>query len=85
MDASVKTLSTMMKGHPGYQSCTRHVCKSEWAYEVAFLFADIDSFKAWKECKLRDDVHSTYLEAIADAGLKEEDIYGGARVHDVFP
>ena len=58
MDDSVKALNSMMKGHPGYQNATRHVCKSEWAYEVAFTFSDIDSFKAWKTCALRDEVRA---------------------------
>jgi hypothetical protein len=84
LDEHVKKLHTMMKGHEGYQHCVRHVCKSEWAYELAFVFENIDSFKAWKECELRDSVHSVYLDALKETGIKEEDVYGGVRVHDVI-
>ena len=84
MDESVKKLNVMMKAHPGYQNCVRHVCKSEWAYEVSFVFENIDSFKSWKECELRDSVHSAYLEGLSKADIKEENVYGGVRVHDVI-
>ena len=82
MDGYVKKLSSTMSGHPGYDSCTRYVCKSEWAYEMSFIFKTPESFGAWKESALRDEVHATYLAALDDCGLKEEDIYAGARVHD---
>jgi antibiotic biosynthesis monooxygenase (ABM) superfamily enzyme len=81
-DAHVSKIAGMMKAHPGYLRANRYVCKSEWAYELSFIFNDIDSFKAWKECALRDDVHSTYLDALEDIGIKEENVYGGARVYD---
>eukprot|EP01063_Lacrimia_lanifica_P015199 TRINITY_DN22013_c0_g1_i1.p1 TRINITY_DN22013_c0_g1~~TRINITY_DN22013_c0_g1_i1.p1 ORF type:complete len:128 (+),score=65.45 TRINITY_DN22013_c0_g1_i1:49-432(+) len=82
MDAHMKKVHEMMKPHPGYVRSTRYVCKSEWAYELSFIFEDLDSFKAWKECALRDEVHAAYLKGLEDAGIKEEDVYGGARVHD---
>ena len=82
MDGHVATLNSLMKGHPGYHRATRYVCKSEWAYELSFIFNDIDSFKAWQDAPLRNEVHSKYLAALEDIGLKEDAIYGGARVHD---
>jgi hypothetical protein len=27
-------------------------------------------------------VHSTYLDALENCGIKEGEVYGGARVHD---
>ena len=27
-------------------------------------------------------VHDIYLKALADVGIEEKDVYGGARVHD---
>jgi antibiotic biosynthesis monooxygenase (ABM) superfamily enzyme len=72
----------MMKAHPGYVRANRYVCKSEWAYEVSFIFKDLDSFKSWKTCSVRDEVHSNYLEALKEVGIEEEKVYGGARVYD---
>lgn len=54
------------------------------ADELSFVFGSGESFGAWKECALRDEVHAEYLSALADCGIKEEDVYGGARVHDVL-
>ena len=65
-------------------SATRTVCKSEWAYELAFVWDSKDTFGGWKESELRDEVHAEYLAALADCGIKEEDVYGGARVSDVW-
>ncbi|GMI26247.1 hypothetical protein TeGR_g5502 [Tetraparma gracilis] len=84
LDTHVKKLNDMMKKHPGFGSTTRYVCKSEWAYELSFVFGSGESFGAWKECALRNEVHAEYLSALADCGIKEEDVYGGARVHDVL-
>jgi antibiotic biosynthesis monooxygenase (ABM) superfamily enzyme len=82
IDAAMKKLGTMMKAHPGYSHATRYVCKTEWAYEMSYIFKDLDSFKAWKTSKVRDQVHTAYLAALKDAGIKEESVYSGARVHD---
>lgn len=82
MDAAFAKMNTMMKAHPGYQRANRYVCKAEWAYEVSFIFGDLDSFKAWKTCAVRDEVHSDYLAALKDAGIAEDKVYAGARVYD---
>jgi len=82
LDAHFKQVGNMMKAHPGYLRANRYVCKTEWAYEISFLFKDIDSFKAWKTSKVRDEVHASYLAAIKAIGFKESEIYAGARVYD---
>jgi hypothetical protein len=60
------------------------VCKSEWAYELSFVFGDAASFGAWKESPTRAKVHAFYEEAIKEVGISEADVYGGARVHDTW-
>jgi antibiotic biosynthesis monooxygenase (ABM) superfamily enzyme len=82
MDSAFSSMNTMMKAHPGYQRANRYVCKTEWAYEVSFIFGDLDSFKAWQSSAVREEVHSNYLNALKDAGIPEDKVYGGARVYD---
>ena len=82
LDAKMKDMVELMREHKGFESATRYVCKTEWAYELSFIFATPDSFGAWKTSATRDKVHSFYLDALKDCGIKEDDVYGGARVHD---
>ena len=82
MDVHMKNLTEMMRAHEGFTGSTRYVCKGEWAYEMSFVFADGGSFGAWKESETRDKVHAEYLKALEDCGIKEDDVYAGARVHD---
>jgi antibiotic biosynthesis monooxygenase (ABM) superfamily enzyme len=82
MDAHFNKMNTMMKAHPGYERANRYVCKTEWAYEVSFIFGDLDSFKAWKTSEVRDEVHSNYLAALKEVGIPEDKVYGGVRVYD---
>ena len=84
MDEHMRRVSGMMNDHDGFQHAIRHVCKTEWAYELSFVFKDLESFKAWKESDLRENVHSTYLDALKDVGIEEDAVYGGARVHDIL-
>lgn len=65
-----------------FESATRYVCKSEWAYELSFIFGDKDSFDAWGTSTTRDKVHTFYLEALDECGIAEDTVDGGARVHD---
>ena len=58
------------------------VCKTEWAYEIQFVFRDVESFKAWPESAARKKVHAFYLDALKDCGLEEDAVKGGARVYD---
>jgi hypothetical protein len=83
LDERMKTMSTMMEAHDGFSHATRYVCKAEWAYELSFVFDGPDSFGAWQEgSELKESVHAYYLEALDECGIDEEDVYGGARVHD---
>ena len=82
LDERMKEMTTMMKEHEGFESATRYVCKSEWAYELSFIFANPESFNSWKTSKTRDKVHAYYLESLKQCGIEESNVYGGARVHD---
>jgi hypothetical protein len=82
LDTHFQKLNTMMKAHPGYQRANRYVCKTEWAYEISFIFNDLASFEAWKTSGVRDEVHSSYLAALKEVGIPEDKVYGGARVYD---
>jgi antibiotic biosynthesis monooxygenase (ABM) superfamily enzyme len=82
LDGKMKEMTALMRKHEGFESATRYVCKSEWAYELSFIFDGGESFGAWKTSSTRDEVHEFYVTALADCGIKEEDVYAGARVHD---
>ena len=82
LDERMKEMTNMMQEHDGFESATRYVCKSEWAYELSFIFANPDSFNAWKTSKTRDRVHQFYLESLKQCEIEESKVYGGARVHD---
>lgn len=84
MDAHFQKTNAAMKAHPGYQRANRYVCKSEWAYEVSFIFGDLDSFKAWQTCEVKEEVHGNFLTALKEAGIAEDKVYTGARVYDEF-
>ena len=82
LDERMKEMTKMMREHEGFESATRYVCKSEWAYELSFVFANPESFNAWKTSKTRDKVHTYYLESLEQCEIEESNVYGGARVHD---
>ena len=82
VDDKMQTINTMMKQHDGYSHATRYVCKTEWAYEMSFVFSNPDSFGAWGDSPTREKVHAFYLDAIKELSISEADIYGGARVID---
>ena len=81
-DKKMKIVTEMMKEHEGFNFATRQVCKTEWAYEIQFVFRDVESFKAWPESAARKKVHAFYLDALKDCGLEEDAVKGGARVYD---
>ncbi|GMI41226.1 hypothetical protein TrCOL_g13422 [Triparma columacea] len=83
-DSAMKAMTEKMKASPGMISATRHVCKSEWAYELSFVWDTKENFGAWKESALREEVHSIYLDGLKDCGIEEDNVYGGARVSDVW-
>jgi hypothetical protein len=82
LDAAVRQMSSKMQKHTGYVRVNRYVCKTEWAYELSFIFKDINTFKAWKTSAIRDDVHKLYLETLSKIGVTEDKVYSGARVYD---
>ena len=82
LDECMKEMTKMIREHEGFESTTRYVCKSEWAYELSFIFANPESFNAWKTSKTRDKVHEFYLESLKNCEIEESSVYGGARVHD---
>ena len=81
-DQYMMKITEMMRAHDGFQSATRYVCKSEWAYEMSFIFGNPESFGAWKTSETRNSVHSVYLDGLKDCGIEEDAVYAGARVHD---
>lgn len=82
LDEKMKDMTEMMREHEGFESATRYVCKTEWAYELSFVFANIESLNSWKTSETRDKVHQFYLDALEACGIDEDDVYGGARVVD---
>jgi len=82
LDDHMKRMSDKMKASPGLTKITRQVCKGEWAYELSFMWSSKEGFGAWKESELQKEVHQDYLKALEDCGIKEEDVYAGARVTD---
>ena len=82
MDGVIKDNLKVIEKAPGFVKAERTVCKSEWAYETAFVFDSLDSFKAWKgseEFKGLMDKAESNFEKI---GVKMADVYNGARVYD---
>mmetsp|Transcript_34697 Transcript_34697/g.79138 ORF Transcript_34697/g.79138 Transcript_34697/m.79138 type:complete len:88 (+) Transcript_34697:206-469(+) len=65
---------------PGYDKTVRTVCKSEWAYEVAIVMNDLDSFKAYMDSDFRKNEVLPRLVEVQAAALGE--VYFGTRVYD---
>jgi hypothetical protein len=84
MDAFIGEQTAALKagGAPGFLKTVRSVCKAEWAYEAYFVFADLDSFKTYKESPLRAELADRTAAAMEDIGIKMDDVYMGARVYD---
>jgi hypothetical protein len=83
LDDKMKAMTALMREHDGFEGATRYVCKTEWAYELSFQFTPA-AFGAWGESPTREKVHAFYLEALLEVGIKEDDVYGGARVRDAW-
>mmetsp|Transcript_52834 Transcript_52834/g.146716 ORF Transcript_52834/g.146716 Transcript_52834/m.146716 type:complete len:136 (+) Transcript_52834:121-528(+) len=81
LDGHMKVMTKMMEEHPGFEKAIRNVCKSEWAYELQFVFT-AEGFGEWGTSSTRDKVHAEYLSALDACGIQEDEVYGGARVHD---
>ena len=43
----MQEMTEMMRAHDGFEGATRYVCKTEWAYELSFIFDTPESFGSW--------------------------------------
>jgi antibiotic biosynthesis monooxygenase (ABM) superfamily enzyme len=82
VDAILKPMVDDLKEFEGFSKVTRHVCKTEWAYEVSAVFDGLDNFKAYMDSPKREDMLSV-LEEVRKFAIDGE-IYTGNRVHDDF-
>ena len=73
VDAIVAELEPKMKGQKGFVKVTRAVCKSEWAYEAALVFDNIDNFKAYMGSEFREK-EAAHAEQIVHRDLKPENL-----------
>ena len=64
----------------GFQRCVRTVCKTEWAYEIFFVWDNSANYHAWKESKKREDLVAKLPSFLAENKL--EGLYAGVRVFD---
>ena len=83
-DAIVKSMEPDLKAMPGYVKMVRQVCKSEWAYEAALVFDNIDNFKAYMGSEFREKEALPYLEKISAHATDKAAIYSGNRVYDEY-
>merc|ERR1712217_608253 len=86
MDEIIKsTMADVDKYDPpikGYLGTNRTVCKSEWAYEVAVIFDNLDNFKAYMEHPQREAVVAKVLPQMKALMKDPEAMYLGNRVWD---
>ena len=84
MDAFVNEQAASLAAAPGYVKTVRSLCKSEWAYEVYFVFDGLGSFKTYKQSPLRLVLKERTEPAFNKIGVMMEDVYQGVRVFDDF-
>ena len=81
MDAFVKDVALPVTTKTeGFQKVVRTVCKTEWAYELFFVWDSGANYQMWKESKVREE-----LVAKLPVFMKENDLtdlYAGVRVFD---
>eukprot|EP00944_MAST-04C_sp_MAST-4C-sp1_P006030 g6030.t1 len=82
VDALLRPVAESLKQFKGFEKITRHVCKTEWAYEAHAVFDGLDNFQAYMESPEREELLSV-LEEIKEYAIDGE-IYSGNRVHDDF-
>ena len=82
VDALLRPVADTLKEFKGFQKVTRHVCKTEWAYEAYAVFDGLDNFQAYMESPKREELVSV-LEEIKKFAVDGE-IYSGNRVHEDF-
>lgn len=72
----------LVAAQKGYVKMIRTVCKTEWAYEVSFVFDSFDNFKAAMESPATEAVREKYLPAVLKLATAPDDLYRGNRVYD---
>ena len=81
MDAFVKEVALPVTTQTvGFQKVVRTVCKTEWAYELFFVWDNGSNYQAWKESKIREELVAK-LPGFMEAN-KLTDLYAGVRVFD---
>ena len=82
-DKIVKDMLPQLQSFDGFNTVTRHVCKAEWAYEVAIVFDGFDNFKSFMESDKREESIAKSMESIEKLAV-DSNVYSGNRVHDNF-
>jgi antibiotic biosynthesis monooxygenase (ABM) superfamily enzyme len=83
VDKIVNEMLPDLKGFDGFNSVTRHVCKTEWAYEVAVVFDGLENFKSYMESDKREELIASHMGEIEKFAV-DGNVYSGNRVHDNF-
>ena len=82
VDEILRPMVENLSEFEGFAKITRHVCKTEWAYEVSAVFDGLDNFKAYMDSPKREDMLHV-LEEVREFAVDSE-IYTGNRVHEDF-
>merc|ERR1719498_1424804 len=69
---------------PGFVKMTRTVCKTEWAYEFAFIFASLSDLEAYMASDYRQNTLLKKLEEMKMYMVDLDKLYTGNRVYDEF-
>lgn len=80
VDEILKEAMGKLSSQPGYVKTVRTVCKSEWAYEMEFVFDSYDSFVAYAGSDVKEKEVTPILEKATK--LVGSEPYSGARVYD---
>jgi hypothetical protein len=64
----------------GYMKFQRTVCKSEWAYEMSFVFDTFENFKAYDDSEWRKEALLPLVVKIKE--IMTGELYSGVRVFD---
>jgi antibiotic biosynthesis monooxygenase (ABM) superfamily enzyme len=67
----------------GFVKGNRTVCKTEWAYELFFIWDNAANYGAWKESKQREELMTKLPPFLNENGISMTDgFYSGVRVYD---
>jgi len=81
-DAMLAELLPGLQELDGYVKTSRTVCKAEWAYEVAIVFKDLDSFKGYMGSDFREKTAVPQWEKMLALSAEPDKAYAGNRVYD---